>query len=168
LCWLPENGMYAGSDGQFTISFWFKANSSAQKGDLFEYIFSHSANATRQHYSTVDTFQPNQVHMFLPEQGHPAHGLLRSVVKVFSAFECFIIAALFGRACPSLQIYVICQFLCNVNKSCHKERAKSLTYLCVDQCRIPLHAHCLRFWTLMDGSMIMESDQAMLLHRRNH
>jgi hypothetical protein len=75
-------GVGAGEEGPFSVAFWFKANASAQEGQLFEYMFSHSANSTREHPSTVDTFQPNQLHVFLPQAGHPATGLVRSVVKV--------------------------------------------------------------------------------------
>ncbi|BDA48704.1 hypothetical protein COCOBI_12-3860 [Coccomyxa sp. Obi] len=67
--------------GPFTINIWVKANASDMDGDLFQYFFSHSAYATRQNYANVDTFHPNQVHIYLPENGHPATGLVRTIVK---------------------------------------------------------------------------------------
>ena len=47
--------------GPFSINMWFRANASDMDGDLFEYIFSHSDNATRRNFAAVDTFDPNQV-----------------------------------------------------------------------------------------------------------
>ncbi|KAK9839475.1 hypothetical protein WJX81_004373 [Elliptochloris bilobata] len=70
-----------GADGPFSVNLWFRGNGSEMTGELFEYIFSHSAYATTTQPSTVSSFQANQIHMFLPEDAHPAHGLLRSVVK---------------------------------------------------------------------------------------
>lgn len=51
--------------GPFTINMWFRANASDMDGDLFEYVFSHSANATRGNFAAVDTFHPDQVSLRL-------------------------------------------------------------------------------------------------------
>ncbi|KAK9917704.1 hypothetical protein WJX75_007350 [Coccomyxa subellipsoidea] len=67
--------------GPFSINMWVKANATDMDGDLFQYFFSHSGYATRQNYASVDTFHPNQVHVYLPENGHPATGLVRTIVK---------------------------------------------------------------------------------------
>lgn len=50
----------AGADGPFTVSLWFRGNGSDTSGELFEYIFSHSAYATRTLPSPVSSFQANQ------------------------------------------------------------------------------------------------------------
>ena len=47
--------------GPFTINLWERANATDQEGDLFQYIFSHSAYANRTQFATVDAFHPNQV-----------------------------------------------------------------------------------------------------------
>ena len=50
----------AGADGPFTVNLWFRGNGSDMSGELFEYIFSHSAYATRTLPSPVSSFQANQ------------------------------------------------------------------------------------------------------------
>ena len=47
--------------GPFTINLWERANATDQDGDLFQYIFSHSAYANRTQFAAVDAFHPNQV-----------------------------------------------------------------------------------------------------------
>lgn len=47
--------------GPFTVNLWERANATDQDGDLFEYIYSHSAYATREDFANVDAFHPNQV-----------------------------------------------------------------------------------------------------------
>ena len=53
----------AGADGPFTVSLWFRGNGSDTSGELFEYIFSHSAYATRTLPSPVSSFQANQARL---------------------------------------------------------------------------------------------------------
>ena len=55
-----------GADGPFTVSLWFRGNGSDTSGELFEYIFSHSAYATRTLPSPVSSFQANQVRLSVP------------------------------------------------------------------------------------------------------
>lgn len=52
-----------GADGPFTVSLWFRGNGSDTSGELFEYIFSHSAYATRTLPSPVSSFQANQARL---------------------------------------------------------------------------------------------------------
>lgn len=47
--------------GPFTVNLWERANATDQDGDLFEYIYSHSAYASRDNFADVDAFHPNQV-----------------------------------------------------------------------------------------------------------
>ncbi len=47
--------------GPFTVNLWERANSTDQDGELFEYLYSHSAYAGRQNFAPVDAFHPNQV-----------------------------------------------------------------------------------------------------------
>ena len=49
--------------GPFTINLWERANATDQEGDLFQYIFSHSAYANRTQFAPVDAFHPNQVYI---------------------------------------------------------------------------------------------------------
>ena len=49
--------------GPFTINLWERANATDQEGDLFQYIFSHSAYANRTQFAPVDAFPPNQVYI---------------------------------------------------------------------------------------------------------
>ena len=53
----------AASMGPFTVNLWERANATDQDGDLFEYIYSHSAYATREDFASVDAFHPNQVRL---------------------------------------------------------------------------------------------------------
>ena len=53
----------AASMGPFTVNLWERANATDQDGDLFEYIYSHSAYATRDDFANVDAFHPNQVRL---------------------------------------------------------------------------------------------------------
>eukprot|EP00212_Chloropicon_laureae_P003902 CAMPEP_0197488208 /NCGR_PEP_ID=MMETSP1311-20131121/3186_1 /TAXON_ID=464262 /ORGANISM="Genus nov. species nov., Strain RCC856" /LENGTH=1764 /DNA_ID=CAMNT_0043032175 /DNA_START=186 /DNA_END=5480 /DNA_ORIENTATION=+ len=63
-----------GRDGPFAINLWMSHNGSS--GDTFEYLFSHgTANIGK------DPWQPNEVQIFLPEIAHPAHGVVRTIVK---------------------------------------------------------------------------------------
>ena len=52
---------FAASMGPFTVNLWEKANSTDQDGELFEYVYSHSAYAGRRNFAPVDAFHPNQV-----------------------------------------------------------------------------------------------------------
>ena len=53
----------AGADGPFSVSLWFRGNGTDTSGELFEYIFSHSAYATRTLPSPVSSFQANQARL---------------------------------------------------------------------------------------------------------
>jgi hypothetical protein len=55
----------AGAKGPFTVSMWFRANASDMDGDLFQYVFSASKYASRQNFSAMDTFYPNQARLYL-------------------------------------------------------------------------------------------------------
>ena len=61
----------AASMGPFTVNLWERANATDQDGDLFEYIYSHSAYATRDEFANVDAFHPNQVSWQLPLAAGP-------------------------------------------------------------------------------------------------
>lgn len=64
--------------GTFSLAFWFKANVSQMGGDVFQYLYSHTAYGLG---NTEDAFAPNSINVFLPEQQHPASGLVRTVVS---------------------------------------------------------------------------------------
>ena len=64
--------------GTFTIAFWLKANASQMGGSFFDYLYSHSAYGVG---NSMSSFAPNSINIYLPEQDHPAFGLVRSVVK---------------------------------------------------------------------------------------
>ena len=70
--------MLAADDGNFTIAFWAKINTSDFSGALFEYLYSHSAYGI---HNTMDAFAPNTINIYLPEQEHPAFGVVRAIVK---------------------------------------------------------------------------------------
>lgn len=48
-------------------------------GQLFEYVYSHGQDTDDD--SIDDVWAPNNVHIYLPEDAHPAHGIIRTVVK---------------------------------------------------------------------------------------
>ncbi|KAK9797358.1 hypothetical protein WJX73_002152 [Symbiochloris irregularis] len=70
-----------GLNGSFALSFWFKADPANDAGTLFGYMFSTTANATSTDLATFASFAPNTINVYLPESGHPAAGLVRTVVK---------------------------------------------------------------------------------------
>eukprot|EP00958_Prasinococcus_capsulatus_P003937 scaffold364_cov401-Prasinococcus_capsulatus_cf.AAC.5 len=66
---------YSGTSG-FTISFWFRNPDSP--GNLFEYIFSHgTADVT----DPLSNWEANEIQIYMPEEDHPSHGVLRTIVK---------------------------------------------------------------------------------------
>jgi len=69
-----------GTKGKFAINFWMKKDTSdlADNGG-FEYIFSHGQDSPTQ--GSFNPFTPNNVHVYLPEVAHPAHGVARVIVK---------------------------------------------------------------------------------------
>eukprot|EP00873_Tetraselmis_striata_P045842 jgi/Tetstr1/466106/TSEL_000934.t1 len=67
-----QNVGYGRTDGQWAISLWIKPTNTS--GGAFQYIFSHSARSAA-------TWDANQVQIYLPEQGHHAHGVIRAIVK---------------------------------------------------------------------------------------
>eukprot|EP00216_Chloropicon_sp_CCMP2111_P006625 CAMPEP_0198234118 /NCGR_PEP_ID=MMETSP1446-20131203/211_1 /TAXON_ID=1461542 ORGANISM="Unidentified sp, Strain CCMP2111" /NCGR_SAMPLE_ID=MMETSP1446 /ASSEMBLY_ACC=CAM_ASM_001112 /LENGTH=1741 /DNA_ID=CAMNT_0043914847 /DNA_START=161 /DNA_END=5386 /DNA_ORIENTATION=- len=68
-----------GTEGPFAISFWMRKDySSADKDDLFEYMFSHGSEDASGEFNPYDK---NQLHIFLPEAAHQAHGIIRTVLK---------------------------------------------------------------------------------------
>ena len=77
--------VYGERDGQFAINLWFKRT--VGHGNAFEYLFSHggSSSATADVVFNDQTasysFGPNQVQAFVPEASHPAHGVIRTIVK---------------------------------------------------------------------------------------
>ncbi len=64
--------------GPFTVNLWERANATDQDGDLFEYIYSHSAYASRDEFAAVDAFHPNQVRWQCALAALVFHLLLRS------------------------------------------------------------------------------------------
>ena len=68
--------MFAAGNGSFTVSFWFRQFLGQDGGDQFEYLFSTMANASRSNPAPGVMFSPGQIHVYLPESGHPAHGLV--------------------------------------------------------------------------------------------
>ena len=60
--------------GEFSIGFWFRNPTS--DGALFEYILSHGTIDAEKSY-----FGPNNVHVYIPEDDHPANGILRTIVN---------------------------------------------------------------------------------------
>lgn len=64
--------------GAFSIAFWVKPDADALLGADFQYLYSHSAYGLG---NTNSAFATNSINVFLPEQSHPAYGLVRSVVK---------------------------------------------------------------------------------------
>ena len=85
--------MPAANNGNFTVSFWFKSYTTADNGTLFGYMLSATANANRDALSTVDTFGPNQINVFLPDEGHPAFGMVMPLTA-WLHFHCMASAAL--------------------------------------------------------------------------
>ena len=55
-----------------------KPDVNALLGADFQYMYSHSAYGVG---NTNSAFATNSINLFLPEQSHPAYGLVRSVVK---------------------------------------------------------------------------------------
>ena len=68
----------AAGNGSFSINFWFKPSTTGNPGELFGYILSIAANATRTTLATTDTFAVNNIDIYLPQEGHPAWGLVRA------------------------------------------------------------------------------------------
>ena len=67
-----------GKDGQFAVNFWMKKETSGPTSEGgFEYIFSHGQKSG----DNFNPFAPNNVHVYLPEVAHPAHGVARVIVK---------------------------------------------------------------------------------------
>jgi len=69
-------GVKYGQSGQFAINFWMKKDEEAQNESGFEYIFSHGESG-----KGFNPFGPNNVHIYLPEVAHPAHGVARVILK---------------------------------------------------------------------------------------
>ena len=69
---------FVAGNGNFSVAFWVKPSTEDMAGDFFQYVFSHSAYGIGNDH---DTFAPNSINLFLPEQQHPAYGLVRAVVK---------------------------------------------------------------------------------------
>ncbi len=69
---------YAAIAGPFSIAFWVKPDIDALLGEDFQYMYSHSAYGVG---NTNSAFATNSINLFLPEQSHPAYGLVRTVVK---------------------------------------------------------------------------------------
>jgi len=62
-------------NGGFGVNFWFRNKDS--QGSSFEYVYSHSSDDDL----AFNPFYPNQLHIYLPEVSHPAHGVIRSILK---------------------------------------------------------------------------------------
>lgn len=69
---------YGAFDGQFAINLWFKR--AVGYGYGFEYLFSHGGTDFPGQQVGYD-FTPNQVQLYIPESSHPAHGIVRAIVK---------------------------------------------------------------------------------------
>lgn len=69
-----------GKNGDFAINLWMKHNSSS--GNTFEFLFSHGDSD-----KNADPWQPNEVQIYLPEVAHPAHGVIRTIVKDSNDFH---------------------------------------------------------------------------------
>eukprot|EP00884_Botryococcus_braunii_P015271 jgi/Botrbrau1/2427/Bobra.0395s0049.1 len=63
-----------GQSGPFAINLWFKVNSVL--GDAFQYLYSHTISN-----AMGSGWDANQVRLYFPEMGHPAFGVVRSIVK---------------------------------------------------------------------------------------
>ncbi|KAL4548009.1 hypothetical protein Ndes2526B_g07220 [Nannochloris sp. 'desiccata'] len=66
-----------GASGPFSVNLWMRRlpGTSDFQGDTFQYLYSHSG------WSSTAGYSPNQVHLYIPEQSHPAHGTVRAIVK---------------------------------------------------------------------------------------
>lgn len=66
-----------GAFGPFTVNLWMRRlpGISNLKGNAFQYLFSHAA------FNSEPGYSANQVHLYLPEQDHPAYGTVRAIVK---------------------------------------------------------------------------------------
>eukprot|EP00958_Prasinococcus_capsulatus_P003936 scaffold364_cov401-Prasinococcus_capsulatus_cf.AAC.4 len=68
---------YGYTNGGFTVNFWFRNPDSP--GQLFEYMYSHGTDTDVDGIDNV--WAPNNIHVYLPEEAHPAHGIIRTIVK---------------------------------------------------------------------------------------
>ncbi|CAD7694655.1 unnamed protein product, partial [Ostreobium quekettii] len=70
-----------GRNGSFSISFWMKKDISASSfGDTHQFIYSHTT-VSNTNNRNADPTSTNQIQVYLPEISHPAHGLLRVLIK---------------------------------------------------------------------------------------
>merc|ERR1712176_1478140 len=63
------------AEGPFAVNFWFRNNDSS--GNSFEYVYSHSGDDDM----SFNPFYPNQLHVYIPEASHIAHGVVRTIMK---------------------------------------------------------------------------------------
>jgi hypothetical protein len=63
------------AEGPFAVNFWFRNNDSS--GNSFEYVYSHSGDDDM----SFNPFYPNQLHVYIPESSHIAHGVVRTIMK---------------------------------------------------------------------------------------
>ena len=68
----------AAGNGTWSINFWLQPSATGNPGSLFGYILSIAAGATRTNLSTTDTFAANNIDIYLPQESHPAYGMVRS------------------------------------------------------------------------------------------
>ena len=73
-------GVPLGKGGPFAVNLWFRQYSAAGPG--LQYLFSaRPSGVATAKLDDPAYFHPSQAHIFLPSSDHPAHGLVRAIVK---------------------------------------------------------------------------------------
>jgi hypothetical protein len=68
-----------GADGAFAVNFWMRQGATAGNG--FEYVLSLADDEAAGADGQFDAWRPNSLHVYVPEAGHDAHGVVRFIYK---------------------------------------------------------------------------------------
>ncbi|XRB11235.1 hypothetical protein RI054_02g10500 [Pseudoscourfieldia marina] len=78
-------GPYGRGTGAFAVNLWMRTPKpfTIKSGATFEYLYSHTGDddMVGGRSTRLGAFGPNQVHIYIPEAAHPAHGVVRAIVK---------------------------------------------------------------------------------------
>lgn len=70
---------YGASTGAFTVNVWLRVGDLS--GDTFSYALSHRGTDAASSADANTGWGPNQVQLYVPQQDHPAYGVVRGYVR---------------------------------------------------------------------------------------